>query len=235
MIAALYVATNGCYFGLPDVDPWDERRDARLYDGPHPVVAHPPCARWGRFAGERLGQDDGCFKAALDAVRKFGGVLEHPAGSRAFAAHGLSTPRPCMGWQPAGDSIGWVIHVEQGHYGHRARKATWLYAAHVLFTQWIVIGPSKAKIGPRPGRDPKRERRIGAVQRMGRKERRATPVPFRDLLLSIARTARKACCPSCGGAAPDCRYAKEHPSQAGHCEECDLDAARVAIEEARKG
>jgi hypothetical protein len=43
VIAALYVETGGCYFGLPDVDPWDQARDARLYAGPWPVVAHPPC------------------------------------------------------------------------------------------------------------------------------------------------------------------------------------------------
>ena len=47
MIAALYVERDGIYYGLPDVDPWDEARDARLYPGPHPVVAHPPCARFG--------------------------------------------------------------------------------------------------------------------------------------------------------------------------------------------
>lgn len=34
MISALYVETSGAYFGLPDVDPWDEARDARLYQGP---------------------------------------------------------------------------------------------------------------------------------------------------------------------------------------------------------
>ena len=49
MIAALYVETNGVYYGLPDVDPWDEQRDARLYAGPWPVVAHPPCAKWSPF------------------------------------------------------------------------------------------------------------------------------------------------------------------------------------------
>ena len=46
-IAAIYVQTGGSYYGLDDVDCWDEERDARLYPGPHPVVAHPPCQRWG--------------------------------------------------------------------------------------------------------------------------------------------------------------------------------------------
>lgn len=50
-IAALFVTKDGAYFGLEGVDPWDEERDAMLYDGPDPVVAHPPCARWSRFAG----------------------------------------------------------------------------------------------------------------------------------------------------------------------------------------
>ena len=46
-IAALYVEPAGCYIGQPGIDPWDEARDARQYAGPHPVVAHPPCQRWG--------------------------------------------------------------------------------------------------------------------------------------------------------------------------------------------
>lgn len=75
MIAALFVATGGCYFDLEGVDPWDETRDARLYNGPHPVVAHPPCQLWVNFAalnykrygGEhnRPGNDGGCFASAL--------------------------------------------------------------------------------------------------------------------------------------------------------------------------
>jgi hypothetical protein len=48
-VAALYVTKGGCYFGLEGVDPWDEARDARTYAGPWPVIAHPPCQRWGRF------------------------------------------------------------------------------------------------------------------------------------------------------------------------------------------
>lgn len=49
MVAALYVEPKGCYVGVPGVDPWDETRDDRKYSGPHPVVAHPPCQRWGKF------------------------------------------------------------------------------------------------------------------------------------------------------------------------------------------
>src|SRR5258708_3804871 len=50
-VAALYVDPNGVYASLPGVEVWDEARDARLYAGPWPVVAHPPCARWCRLAG----------------------------------------------------------------------------------------------------------------------------------------------------------------------------------------
>jgi hypothetical protein len=190
-IAALYVATHGCYFGLDGIEPWDITRDARLYAGPHPVIAHPPCERFGRWAGERAGQDEGCFAAALSAVRSYGGVIEHPADSLAWRIHGLTAPSRKGGWIAAGDAIGWTCCVEQGHYGHRARKATWLYATHVTLPV-LIWGASEAKIKPRPGRDPVRERRIGAVQRMSRKERRATPPQFRDLLISIAATAAPA-------------------------------------------
>ena len=76
MIAALFVETGGVYFGLPGVAPWDVTRDARLYAGPWPVVAHPPCARLCRLAGlvearwgHKRGEDGGCFAAALEAVR----------------------------------------------------------------------------------------------------------------------------------------------------------------------
>jgi hypothetical protein len=123
LIAALYVKTGGSYFGLPDVDPWDEARDARVYAGPHPVIAHPPCQRWGKFwAGQPLwikrtgqrkikGDDGGCFRLALDAVRKWGGVLEHPWGSHAWPHFGLNTPDRNGGWNAADAYGGWTCSV----------------------------------------------------------------------------------------------------------------------------
>jgi hypothetical protein len=39
VIAALFVAKGGCYFGLDGVDPWDEKRDARLAN-PDPRLTH---------------------------------------------------------------------------------------------------------------------------------------------------------------------------------------------------
>jgi len=204
VIAALFVATGGCYFGLPDVDPWDELRDARKYAGPWPVVAHPPCERWGRYwhggpsakVRRTKGDDGGCFASALASVRAWGGVLEHPEASSAWAAHGLLAPPRDGGWFPAGDLIGWTCCVEQGHYGHRARKATWLYAAGVSSLPSLRWGASVASVRLDAGYHSAEERRravkTGACQRMGKRERAATPPAFRDLLLSVARGARRA-------------------------------------------
>src|SRR5260221_7502921 len=105
MIAALYVMPRGPYYGLSGVEPWGFERDARLYAGPWPVVAHPPCQRWCRFAkgiekqyGYKVGDDGGCFEAALNAVRTYGGVLEHPAYSLAWRAFDLPRPMSSVGW-----------------------------------------------------------------------------------------------------------------------------------------
>ncbi len=197
MIAALYVETGGAYFGLEDVDPWDRVRDARLYAGPWPVVAHPPCARWCRLAGlveHRYGikrhEDGGCFAAALAAVKRWGGVLEHPAESDAWWFHLLPAPPRSGGWV-RGICGGWACHVEQGHYGHRAPKPTWLYA-HGCRLPDLKWGPSGAVMGlntwyPTARADPSKRRR-----EVPKRERAATPPAFRDLLLGMARSVRVA-------------------------------------------
>lgn len=205
MIAALYVETDGCYFGMPDVDPWDEPRDARLYAGPYPVVAHPPCQRWGRFWGGNpmqrprlnLGDDNGCFAAALAAVRKWGGILEHPEASHAWAWHGLNKPPKSGGWISADFEGGWTCCVEQGHYGHLSRKATWLYAFGVESPD-LIWGPAQDKVRvagagfhTKAERDAAKTAGTANRNQLPTKLRNVTPIEFRDVLLSIARTASK--------------------------------------------
>lgn len=207
MIAALYVETAGSYFGLPDIDPWDEQRDARLYAGPHPVVAHPPCQRWGKlWAGQPLwikrtgerkkkGDDGGCFAAALNAARAYGGVIEHPWGSHAWPHFGINKPPREGGWIAADFYGGWTCCVEQGRYGHHARKPTMLlvYGCDLPELDW-GIGESRLdpEVIARMGL--KRAKRLGEVGSKGggtdSTARIYTPAPFRDLLLSIARTAK---------------------------------------------
>lgn len=201
LIAALYVQEGGCYFGLPDVDPWDKHRDARLYDGPFAVVAHPPCERWGRYWGgsprcwprKKLGDDGGCFAAALASVRKFGGVLEHPEGSHAWRHFHLNTPPRTGAWVMADWDGGWTCCVEQGAYGHKARKATWLYANGVELPslEWGKAEGDFIRLddGYHSAEERARAVKTGACQRLSKKQSAATPILFRDLLLSIARTA----------------------------------------------
>ncbi len=201
-IAALFVEEGGCYCGLPDVDPWTESRDARLYSGRLPVVAHSPCQRWGRFwHGStrkphqfRMGDDGGCFASALSAVRAWGGVLEHPANSNAWPWFNLSKPSIGEGWLEAGDGIGWTCYVEQSHYGHFSRKPTLLYAAHVELPE-LNWSRGEQRLHPvalaKHGYE--KARRIGMCAMIGGKDktriREATPIEFRDVLLSIAVTA----------------------------------------------
>lgn len=194
MIAALFVEKNGAYFGIPDVDPWDIDRDARLYRGNDPIVAHPPCQLWTRFAkvnfirwgGEhnRPGNDNGCFASALANLRRCGGCLEHPAFSNAWKEFNL--PRPnSVGWFFK-DGL-WVCEVWQSAYGHKARKRTW-----ILYC------------GDRAPDDLRWERKDGTHQigfhdQRGKERNKptisgkaasATPIEFRDALINLARNAK---------------------------------------------
>jgi hypothetical protein len=205
LIAALYVETGGAYFGLEGVDPWDEVRDARKYDGPWPVVAHPPCQRWGKMwfgqpGGKRkkLGDDGGCFEAALSQVRKFGGVIEHPWSSLAWPHFGLTVPERSGGWIMADFLGGWTCCVEQGAYGHYARKPTLLYVFGVAPADLPSLdwGYRYASLDPevieRIGLEKAKKRGEVAAKGGGvdSSHRVGTPAPFRELLISIAAMSR---------------------------------------------
>jgi len=205
VIAALFVEKGGAYYGIPDVDPWDEERDARLYPGPWPVVAHPPCARWCKLAGlveSRYGikrhEDGGCFASALASVRRWGGVLEHPAFTDAWWTFSLPRPPTSGGWVRGIDG-GWACHVEQGAFGHRAPKPTWLYA-FAIEPPSLPWGPSGATARLNswytPTNETERRTKVEWMDSKGewmdsKGERSATPPAFRDLLLDMARSVKR--------------------------------------------
>lgn len=196
-IAALFVETGGVYFGVPGIDPWDRARDARLYAGPHRVIAHPPCERWGRYWGGapttwprlKLGDDQGCFESALASVRRWGGIIEHPEGSHAWRAFGLNLPPHDGGWVAADFHGGWTCCIEQGWYGHLARKKTWLYASGIGLPPSLKWGWSPARVrldeGFHSAEERKRAIKTGICQRLSKKQRAATPIVFRDLLIGL--------------------------------------------------
>lgn len=169
MVAALFCRSDTPYRFLPGVDVWDEARDARLYLGPGPVVAHPPCRGWGRYAHRakvRPGERE-LAVFALHLVRCLGGVLEHPVGSRLWRDCRL--PRPGEFPDEFG---GWSLLVNQVDWGHRALKPTLLY----------VCGASMADIPPMPAPGVP----VTTVERMWRGEREATPLPFASWLVQLA-------------------------------------------------
>lgn len=193
MVVALYIDPKGPYPQLLGSENcWDAERDARGYDGPGPVVAHPPCQLWVNFAAlnykryggahNRPGNDYGCFAAALDCVRRFGGVLEHPAGSNAWAAFGLRAPGAKeIGWIRAGERER-TCEVWQSAYGHKARKRTWLYYCG-------DVQPAEADWRREPG-----THQVGWFDRikptLGKKAAARTPDSFAEYLIGLARDSR---------------------------------------------
>jgi hypothetical protein len=170
VVAALFVRRDSIYKRL-GVDAWDIDRDARRYDGPGPVVAHPPCRTWGRYRREADAgsEEHRCGLVAVELVRRFGGVLEHPRCSSLWAAAGL----PEHGVDPWG---GFTVAVNQSWFGHRAEKATWLYLCGVSsLPSWSVDLSIP----------------VDAVQHMGRAAREATPESFARFLVEVASRARR--------------------------------------------
>lgn|SRR5690606_17971573 len=201
-VQALFIDPEGIYpkllgpdncWGLPN-------RDAREYDYECPVVAHPPChlwvnmaaVNWKRYGKQRPawyqgGTDGGCFLSAYLSVRRYGGVLEHPAGSWAWGpAYDIGRPpEPGRWWHHNFGSSergefreGWVCEVWQSAYGHKARKRTWLlYCGNQK--------PFELRWDRNPG-----THQVGWFDRskptLGKREASATPIEFAQELIRLA-------------------------------------------------
>ncbi len=187
-VAALYIDSRGPYPAMPDVDCWDAERDARKYAGPHPVVAHPPCGPWGQLAHLCTKQDPALAPLAVEQVRRWGGVLEHPSHSRLWRA--LELPRP--GELPIGNL--WSLEVEQVRWGHPARKRTWL-----LFCRVPRSAPGELPPPREPthwcsalGKDRWKAAQGRGIKVASAQIRRRTPPAFARWLVDLAALARPA-------------------------------------------
>lgn len=115
-VAALWTHERSYYQHMhPVVQCWDIVKDARKYQGPHPIIAHPPCGPWGVLAwSSRQSKEDGIM--AIELVHKYGGIVEQPHTSKLFRQYGRG---------------GEIEIVNQSLFGHRAEKKTALYIVKV--------------------------------------------------------------------------------------------------------
>ncbi len=181
MVAVLFARSDSVYKTIPGLDVYDAQRDARTWPGGARVVAHPPCRGWGRlrqFAKPRHDEKDLAL-FAVDAVRAYGGVLEHPDASSLWAVAGLPRPRER-------DSFGgWTLPVSQKWWGHRCEKKTWLYICGIhpgaIPAFPITLGEASHVVGLWSGRD-----RSIARKSIGKAERESTPKPFAHWLVDLA-------------------------------------------------
>ena len=181
-VAALFVRADSIYKTMAGVDAWDELRDARGWPGGTPLVAHPPCRLWGKLRQfAKATNPEAERQLAIDAVgrvRRFGGVLEHPAESTLWAACGLPTP----GRAP--DNYGgWTAEIRQCDWGHKAEKLTWLYIVGCHPDELPPLPPRGEPTGViKPQRGVPRDLKI-----VTKAEREHTPPQLAEWLVELAR------------------------------------------------
>lgn len=188
-VSILFARRDSIYKELAGCDVWDIDRDARTFDGPGPVVAHPPCRAWGRlraFANPRPDERN-LGRLAVALVREFSGVLEHPAGSTLWASQQLPLPgrRDQFG--------GWTLQAPQKWWGHKAEKETWFYIIGCdpcdIPALPIILGEASHVIQSRKRHDHR--------PHVTKAEREGTPPELAKWLVELARRCR----PSIGLAA----------------------------------
>jgi hypothetical protein len=177
LIGALYVRRDSVYKILDGVDCYDEDRDSKTFHSDLPVIAHPPCRAWGRMSQFSKPKPDEKSLAlhALRIVRRNGGVLEHPLGSRLFGEHAPKSGES--------DDFGFTLCVDQHWFGHKAEKRTLLY----------ICGLSKKQIPPfvmslsYPDYVVRPSKNGTGAKIITKAEREQTPMMFATWLVKLAR------------------------------------------------
>lgn len=181
-VAVLFARADSIYKTLPECDVWDVERDARKWPGGAPLVAHPPCRAWGSFSHRAKPRPDEKQLAlwAVDQVRTYGGVLEHPAFSKLWKEKPLPLPGEID------EFGGWTLPVDQFHWGHKAKKSTWLYIVGVDKVE-IPFVRGKAQFVVASSRRPR-------PPEIPHAEREATPPLFAKWLCDLAVRCRDPVC-----------------------------------------
>lgn len=186
-VSVLFARRDSIYKTLPGCDVWDADRDAMLYTGRSPVIAHPPCRLWGKLRGlssAPVAEKELAFHA-VRCVQENGGILEHPAFSTLWKSADL--PRP-----GERDSFGgFTISIPQFWWGHRADKLTWLYIVGCepsgLPEIPFSLGEASHVVGLWSGRD----RTKPCRPTIARAEREHTPPLLAEWLLEAARRCQR--------------------------------------------
>ena len=91
-ISALFVRKDSVYKTL-GVDCWDIERDATLWPGGNPIIAHPPCRAWGQLshlANPRPGEKELAIQS-VKWIREWGGGIGTPGSKQVMANYELAT------------------------------------------------------------------------------------------------------------------------------------------------
>ena len=181
-VTVLYTMPKSIYLGMPGVDCWGEDRDARLWPGGTPVVAHPPCRLWCklRHFSTAPPEEKELARHAVRMVRECGGVLEHPMDSTLWPDQDLPPPG-------RSDNHGYTLAFPQRWFGHVAEKMSWFYVVGVrpmdLPDITLVLGYATHQVR-RLTRDKKKIP-------LGKGESSFTPPALASWLVAVARLTRR--------------------------------------------
>ena len=180
-VAALFVTKDSHYKELPGVDAWDKDRNALNWPGGDAVVAHPPCRAWASLrhcAKPEPGEKDLALWA-VNQIRLFGGVLEHPLRTTLWAEAGLPFCGDFDAWG------GFSIVLDQNWFGHRAQKRTRLYICGCspkdVPPMPLKLGRATHTVGLWSGRD-----KLNCRPSISKKEFELSPVRFAEWLVALA-------------------------------------------------
>jgi hypothetical protein len=180
-VAILFARPDSIYKTLDGCDVWDIDRDALRWNGGSPVIAHPPCRAWGRlrqFAKPREGERRLALWS-LKQVRRWGGVVEHPASSLLWSVASV----PEVGKRDVFG--GYLLWISQWWFGHRADKPTLLY---IVGCEPDDLPPIPYQIGE-PTHVIQSRKRVGYRPHVSKAEREHTPLALAEWLVKVARKA----------------------------------------------